>query len=73
VVDLELDIVAEGIENADQLEFLTEVGWEHAQGFYIGKPAPAAECESLFPHIESKKGVDQLTATRSCSVVYKSA
>ncbi len=48
--NLELDVVAEGIESAGQLAALRELGCEFGQGFYLGSPAiidpieVAAEC-----------------------------
>jgi c-di-GMP-specific phosphodiesterase len=42
----ELPIVAEGIETARALEIVDELGCEYAQGFYLGRPAAAAELES---------------------------
>ena len=36
--------LAEGVENAEQLEFLKNIGCEKAQGYYIGKPLPYEEC-----------------------------
>jgi len=47
-LNLNLDIVAEGIENQEQMDFLTNIGCKCAQGFYIGKPATADTCEQLF-------------------------
>jgi diguanylate cyclase len=38
---LELRVVAEGIENAETLELLRELGCDVAQGHFIGKPLPA--------------------------------
>jgi len=32
--------VAEGVENEAQLSFVTEVGCDQVQGFYLGKPVP---------------------------------
>ena len=32
--------VAEGVETAEQLEALREMGCEYAQGFYLGRPMP---------------------------------
>ena len=34
--------VAEGVENADQIPVLRDIGFTHAQGYYFGRPAPAA-------------------------------
>ncbi|MDA8026623.1 MAG: bifunctional diguanylate cyclase/phosphodiesterase [Actinomycetota bacterium] len=41
--DLGLKTVAEGVETLDVLEDLGEIGCDMAQGFYISRPAPAAE------------------------------
>jgi diguanylate cyclase (GGDEF)-like protein len=38
-----LRIVAEGIEDADTLELLTELGCDIAQGYFISRPKPAEE------------------------------
>ena len=37
----ELSAVAEGIETAEQLRHVTEVGYDVGQGFYFGRPEPA--------------------------------
>ncbi len=44
---LGLAVVAEGVENATQLEFLRTLGCDTVQGYLIAKPLPAAECERL--------------------------
>lgn len=40
---LELIVVAEGIENSEQLAFLKEIGCDVIQGFYFSKPLPAEQ------------------------------
>jgi EAL domain-containing protein (putative c-di-GMP-specific phosphodiesterase class I)/CHASE2 domain-containing sensor protein len=45
--ELGLKVVAEGIEEAETLDFLRAIGCDMAQGYLIGKPMPAAE----LPHI----------------------
>jgi EAL domain-containing protein (putative c-di-GMP-specific phosphodiesterase class I) len=37
---LELEVVAEGVETAPQLEFLRALGCEHVQGFLYSRPLP---------------------------------
>lgn len=44
---MKLTIVAEGIETADQYVHLQEAGCHHAQGFFVGRPAPATETAAL--------------------------
>ena len=38
--DLDMHIVAEGVETKEQLEILEEMGCEYLQGFYFSKPVP---------------------------------
>ena len=44
---LSLKVIAEGIETEEQLQTVTELGCEMAQGFLIGRPAPAEVIEGL--------------------------
>ena len=34
------ETIAEGVENADVLQTLRELGVDHAQGFHLGPPEP---------------------------------
>ncbi|MHA6252281.1 putative bifunctional diguanylate cyclase/phosphodiesterase [Oceanobacillus sp. CAU 1775] len=42
---LNLDVIAEGIENKDQVDYLTGLGCQVIQGFYYGKPMKVADAE----------------------------
>jgi diguanylate cyclase (GGDEF)-like protein len=44
---LNLSVVAEGVEEQGQYEFLRDKGCDSIQGFYFFKPMPAAEIEKL--------------------------
>ena len=44
---LNLTICAEGIENEQQIEYLTSQGCDHLQGFYFSKPIPLEQLSEL--------------------------
>jgi EAL domain-containing protein (putative c-di-GMP-specific phosphodiesterase class I) len=44
---LELEVVAEGVEKREQLEFLRALGCEEIQGYLSGRPLTASEFENL--------------------------
>lgn len=44
---LELDVIAEGVENKQQLEMLSDFGCENYQGYFFAKPVPVDELERL--------------------------
>ncbi len=45
---LGLLVLAEGVENRDQAEFLSGEGCHEVQGYYFGRPVPAHEFAQLF-------------------------
>ena len=45
---LGLSVIAEGIEDNATAEMLTVMGCEQGQGYYFGKPTPAADFEAKF-------------------------
>ena len=46
--ELSLDVVAEGVDNREQLEYLKSMKCEQYQGYYCSKPLPIKEFEELF-------------------------
>lgn len=45
--ELGIEVVAEGVETAGQRDFLITAACKLAQGYYFGKPVPAAEASEL--------------------------
>jgi len=45
--NLGISALAEGVETQEQLECLRTLGCDHAQGFLIGRPAPAGEATEM--------------------------
>jgi EAL domain-containing protein (putative c-di-GMP-specific phosphodiesterase class I) len=45
-------ITAEGVERADQLDYLARLACTQVQGYFMGKPVPASDLNQFFPLIE---------------------
>lgn len=46
-LNLELDVVAEGVQGAEQLAHLRALGCRYAQGYYFSRPMDVASAEEL--------------------------
>jgi diguanylate cyclase (GGDEF)-like protein/PAS domain S-box-containing protein len=44
---MKLKVIAEGVENVEQLAFLRQQNCDQMQGYYFSRPLPAAQVESL--------------------------
>ncbi|QOP43297.1 EAL domain-containing protein [Sulfurimonas sediminis] len=53
--NLGLQIIAEGVETKEQLDFLVQEGCYDIQGYYFSKPLPVDECEAFI--ISKNRGV----------------
>ena len=45
--ELQIEVVAEGVETREYVDFLKEQKCDLVQGYYFGKPMPAEEFEKL--------------------------
>ena len=45
--NLRLEVIAEGVEHKEQLNYLLEQGCDQVQGFYFSEPLPAEELLGL--------------------------
>ena len=39
---LKMQVVAEGVESAEQFDFLSALGCDRLQGYFVGRPVPAS-------------------------------
>ena len=53
---MDIEVIAEGIETEEQLNFLIAQGCDHFQGYYFSRPVPVAEIELLLKKNALKKG-----------------
>jgi EAL domain-containing protein (putative c-di-GMP-specific phosphodiesterase class I) len=60
VKTMNLPVTAVGIENAKQLELLIAQGCDAIQGYFLGKPQPASEMESLLKQYLSSHDVSDI-------------
>ncbi len=57
IKDLDIEVIAEGIETKEQADMLLKCGCELMQGYYFSKPIPAKEYEKMLK--EKSGGVPQ--------------
>ncbi len=53
VKKLGFETIAEGVETEEQFKYLNEISCDIIQGYYLGKPMPAADIEKLLANMTS--------------------
>jgi len=54
VHSLGLQVVAEGVEHAEQLRFLRDEGCDHAQGYFLARPMNTKACETYLTEVDDE-------------------
>jgi diguanylate cyclase (GGDEF)-like protein len=52
---LNIKVLAEGVEDKEQLSILAEIGCDEVQGFFFGRPVPSAEADALLRAVRLAK------------------
>jgi EAL domain-containing protein (putative c-di-GMP-specific phosphodiesterase class I) len=52
---LDLNVVAEGAETSEQVDFLVQSGCSTIQGYFFGRPMPAEEIQELIENLKEEK------------------
>jgi EAL domain-containing protein (putative c-di-GMP-specific phosphodiesterase class I) len=53
---LHLKLIAEGVENQEQVKFLKQCGCNDVQGYHFSRPLPVKECDALLNDGERGQG-----------------
>jgi diguanylate cyclase (GGDEF)-like protein len=53
---MNMEVLAEGVERPDQLEYLLSKGCDRAQGYHFGKPVPAEEFQAMLLRQKASQG-----------------
>ena len=65
--ELGKEVVAEGVETAEDAAYLRSIGCEYAQGFYYGEPMTPKEVEDLLAALASHRKRQQRERSRAVS------
>jgi len=67
---LGLAVVAEGVERAEQVEFLREHGCDQLQGFFFSRPRAAAEIPALVRKLTLRPGAPATDFADLCDTTF---
>jgi EAL domain-containing protein (putative c-di-GMP-specific phosphodiesterase class I) len=56
---LGMQTLAEGVDNSEQYNFLSSIGCNYIQGYYISKPLPGELSRSLLQEMAAQNGLLQ--------------
>ena len=56
--EIDMNVIAEGVEVRDQIDMLSEIGCECFQGYYFSKPLPVKEFEEKYGINNTKCGIE---------------
>jgi len=59
--NLYLDVVAQGVESAEQRDLLYEMACTHAQGYFYSQPIPGAEVANLLAYNQKTQSIPHTT------------
>jgi EAL domain-containing protein (putative c-di-GMP-specific phosphodiesterase class I) len=66
---LNIDTIAEGIETAEQLDLLREMGCHRGQGYYFSKPISADQCRALLEQMGEMRRLTETVKVRALQCV----
>ena len=69
---LKLDVIAEGVETAAQLQYLRSHRCDQIQGYYVSRPLPVPELEGMFLEIDQKLSVENEQDEFDCAISTRS-
>lgn len=61
---MNIDTIAEGIETAEQLDCLREMGCHRGQGYYFSRPIPADQCRALLEEMDEMRRFTETVKAR---------
>ena len=65
---LDLQVITEGIETKEQVDFLRSIGCTDGQGFYFSKPIPMAEYEKMIGKDHVKKSIRPIETVKDIDI-----